>query len=80
MPGVNGLAVSRRGKNAWNAYIDWKQNIKILDAAQSEYYPIVCEGMSEEAIRKMEAENALPHGWQNTEYTEFLEKRRASMA
>lgn len=62
------------------ALIDWKQNISILDAAPSDYYPIVCEGMSEEVIRKMEDENALPHGWENMDYPKFLAARRKLMA
>ena len=37
----------------------------ILDDAPSSYYPIICEGRSEEEILQMEADNALPHGWEN---------------
>lgn len=62
------------------AYIDWKDNMEILDGAPSEYYPIICAGMSEEAILAMEDENALPHGWENMQYEEFLVERRKLMA
>ena len=47
------------------AFIDWKDNMDILDDAPSVYYPIVCEGRSDEEILRMEEENALPHGWEN---------------
>ncbi len=62
------------------AFIDWKDNMDILDDAPSVYYPIVCEGKSEDEIRRMEKENALPHGWENMAYEDFLEARRKLMA
>ena len=52
----------------------------ILDDAPSVYYPIVCAGLSDEQIRVMEEENALPHGWENMTYEDFMIKRRKLMA
>lgn len=62
------------------AFIDWKDNMDILDDAPSVYYPIVCAGLSDEQIRVMEEENALPHGWENMPYEDFLFERRKFMA
>ena len=62
------------------AYIDWKDNMDILDDAPSSYYPIICEGRSEEEIIQMEADNALPHGWEKMNYETFLVERRKLMA
>ena len=62
------------------AFIDWKDNMDILDEAPSVYYPAVCAGMSTEQIRAMEDENALPHGWENMLYEDFLVERRKLMA
>ena len=62
------------------AFIDWKDNMEILDEAPSIYYPIICKGRSEEEILKMEEENALPHGWENMTYEEFLTNRRKLMS
>lgn len=62
------------------AFIDWKDNMTILDDAPSVYYPVVCNGMSEEQVRVMEDENALPHGWEDMPYEEFLVERRKLMA
>lgn len=62
------------------AFIDWKDNMEILDDAPSVYYPVVCEGRSEEEILRMEEENALPHGWENMPYEDFLVERRKLMA
>ena len=62
------------------AFIDWKDNMDILDDAPSVYYPVVCAGMSNDEIRSMEEENALPHGWENMNYEDFLDERRKLMA
>ena len=62
------------------AYIDWTDNMSILDEAPAKYYPKVCVGMSAEDISRMEEENALPHGWENMTYDEFLLQRRKLMA
>jgi len=75
-----GYKDSKINQMANYAYIDWKDNASILDEAPSVYYPIICEGRSEEEIRKMEEENALPHGWENMDYEKFLIERRKLMA
>lgn len=62
------------------AFIDWKDNMEILDEAPSIYYPVVCEGRSPEEIQRMEEENALPYGWENMPYEGFLIERRKLMA
>ena len=62
------------------ALIDWKDNMDILNDPPSVYYPIICAGMSDEQIRVMEEENALPHGWENMSYDDFLIERRKLMA
>lgn len=52
----------------------------ILDDTPSVYYPIGCEGKSEDEIRRMEEENALPHEWENMAYEDFPEERRKLVA
>lgn len=75
-----GLTDTKINQMANYAFIDWKDNMEILDEAPSIYYPIVCQGMSEDEILKMEEENALPHGWENMQYEDFLIARRKLMA
>ena len=75
-----GYPDSKINQMANYAYIDWKDNAEILDDAPSDYYPIICEGRSEEEIRQMEEDNALPHGWEKMQYEDFLEERRKLMA
>lgn len=62
------------------AFIDWKDNADILDDAPSVYYPVVCKGRTEDDIRRMEEENALPHGWEHMDYEDFLIERRKLMS
>jgi len=54
--------------------------MEILDEAPSIYYPGVCDGLSSEEVQRMEEENALPHGWENMPYEDFLIERRKLMA
>lgn len=75
-----GYSDSKINQMANYAYIDWKDNMNILDAAPSVYYPIVCSGRTEDEILRMEEENALPHGWEKMPYEEFLIERRKLMA
>ena len=77
---ANGYSDTKINQMANYAYIDWKDNMDILDDAPSVYYPIVCQGRSQEEILQMEQENALPHGWENMTYETFLENRRKLMA
>lgn len=62
------------------AYIDWKDNMEILDESPATYYPIICKGRTNAEIKEMEEENALPHGWEMMKYEDFLEARRKLMA
>lgn len=62
------------------AFIDWKDNMEIFDEAPNVYYPVICAGRTDEQIRVMEAENALPNGWENMPYEDFLTERRKLMA
>ena len=77
---ANGYSDTRINQMVNYAYIDWKDNMDILDEAPSKYYPIICQGRTQADILQMEKENALPHGWENMTYEEFLEQRRKLMA
>ena len=77
---AEGYSDTRINQMANYAYIDWNDNMKILDEAPEIYYPVICEGMTPEEITRMEDENALPHGWEKMNYDEFLVQRRKLMA
>lgn len=85
-----GLSDTQINQMANYALIDWVDNLDILDEPPSEYYSRVCKditndgkkykALTPEEISIMEDENALPHGWQNMSYDEFLPARRKLMA
>ena len=75
-----GYPDSKINQMANYALIDWKDNMDILDDAPAIYYPIICEGKTADEIQFMEEENALPHGWENMAYEDFLTERRKLMA
>lgn len=75
-----GYPDSKINQMANYALIDWKDNAEILDAAPSIYYPEKCKNMSTLEIQHMEEENALPHGWENMKYEDFLQERRKLMS
>ena len=77
---ANGYNDTMINQMANYAYIDWKDNMEILDESPAIYYPIVCKGKSEEEILQMEYENALLRGWENMFYEESLVVRRKLMA
>lgn len=52
----------------------------MLHESPAIYYSIVCKGKSEDEMLQMEYENALPYGWKNMSYEEFLVSRRKLMA
>lgn len=75
-----GVPENKINQMANYAFIDWKDNMNILDDAPEKYYPIVCQDKSAEGIIRMEEENAPPHGWESMTYDDFLAERRKMMA
>jgi hypothetical protein len=61
-------------------YLDYNTNIDISDDPPADYVSRYKEKLGEEGYRKSCAENALPEGFENMPYPEFLEKRRKLMA
>ncbi len=61
-------------------YLDYQTNIDISDDPPSEYAKRYRIKLGEEHFRQTCAQNALPEGFENMEYMDFLEKRRILMA
>lgn len=74
-----GYADNKINQMANYSYIDWKDNMEILDEAPDVYYPMICERRTDEDIKKMEDDNALPHDWEKMDYDAFLVARRKLM-
>lgn len=58
------------------AYVEWPENIEISDTPPAQYWPGFAPQFSDED-RWL---HALPDGWEQMDYEEFLEQRRAQMA
>jgi hypothetical protein len=71
---------TKRNQIANYALVEWGDNNNIADKAPSEYLPEYINRMSEEEKKEMYFWHALPEGWENMEYEDFLTKRRELMA
>jgi hypothetical protein len=66
------------------AYVEWWRNIEISDSSPAEYFPkyveaFMAEGRAQE-LRQMMHWHALPEGWQEMDYADFLNERRRLIA
>lgn len=62
------------------AYVEWPDNADISDSPPSEYFPGMADRFTEDELEDMMRWHALPDGWHEMEYSEFLEERRRRMA
>lgn len=76
--GIKG--VKKTNQIANYALIEWKKNITISDKDPKSYLPEQQEGVSSEELSQMYYWHALPKGWEEMDYFEFLKKRREMIA
>lgn len=69
-----------RNQIANYAYVEWRDNMEILDEAPAKYIGKYLERFSEDEIKDMYYYHALPEDWQDLDYFEFLKQRRQRMA
>ena len=64
------------------ALVEWADNIDISDEAPALYWPeqVAKKNLDPDRLRQQEELHALPDGWQEMEYQEFLAARRSLMA
>jgi len=62
------------------ALVEWSDNIEISDKHPSEYLQQYVNRFSEEEVEAMYWNHALPQGWENMEYHDFLLARRKLIA
>jgi hypothetical protein len=62
------------------ALLEWPDNIEISKDPPSSYVPKFRTRFSEEEWRRMQEYHALPEGWENLPYHDFLIARRQLMA
>ena len=62
------------------AFIEWPDNMDILDVSPAVYFPDQKAVMNEEQVKSLEIHHALPINWENMDYSDFLIERRKLMA
>jgi hypothetical protein len=64
------------------ALVDWNDNIAIADKPPSQYWPeqLAAKGLRDADLAEQVRWHALPAGWTELPYEEFLERRRRLMA
>lgn len=62
------------------ALIEWTDNELIGDRPPKEYMPRLRERLSPDELAEMNFWHALPDGWEDMDYHDFLEARRKLMA
>lgn len=77
----NGFSKIRETNQIANyAWLEWTDNNKISDYQPKDYYPKLLNGLKSEDVHNMNYWHALPENWQDTDYLDFLEKRRKLIA
>lgn len=60
--------------------VEWGDNGKIAASAPPDYVPEFEARFDQDTLQEMYQQHALPLGWENLEYAEFLRTRRSMMA
>jgi hypothetical protein len=69
-----------RNQTANFAFIEWSDNIEILDDSPAVYMKEQLEKIPADEKEGIFADHALPNEWEHMEYDEFLTQRRVLMA
>ena len=62
------------------AYLERRASRSVLSQSPTTYLPIMTEGISQSKLARMSELHALPAGWEEMKYHEFLERRRELIA
>lgn len=62
------------------AYLDWPDNVAISKVPPVAYWPELIEGQDPDWLEKQMYWHALPVGWEQLDYSTFLERRRTLLA
>ncbi len=62
------------------AFLDWPENSDVGPDDPMEYWPAMASRLNLGKLQRQTEWHALPVGWEQLEYPDFLEKRRALMA
>ncbi len=69
-----------RNQIANYAFVEWPDNAMIGDSPPSEYFPPLFAKLSPQERKRAQFCHALPEGWEQMDYSEFLQQRRLRIA
>lgn len=74
--------LTRQGTNSCAnlSFVDWPENLEASDKPPIEYFPNLWSKLTPEEQETQSFLHALPTGWADMDYQEFLEKRRFLLA
>ena len=70
----------QRNQIANYAFVEWPDNAKIGDSPPSEYFPPLFAGLTALQQKRARFWHALPEGWEQMDYRDFLQQRRLLIA
>jgi hypothetical protein len=62
------------------AFLDWPENASISAGDPAEYWPALTDSMDPDRVKKQAYWHALPIGWEQLDFADFLERRRGLIA
>lgn len=62
------------------AYLDWSENASISATAPIDYWPVMSARLDPQRLQRQQHLHALPVGWEQLDYSTFLERRRSLIA
>ncbi len=70
----------QRNQIANYAFVEWPDNAQIGDSPPSEYFPPLFAELTPQQRERARFWHALPEGWEQMDYREFLQQRRVLIA
>ena len=80
---LNRVGIDRpvqRNQVANYAYVEWPDNVTIGDSPPNEYFPALFEQLTPQQQKQARFWHALPEGWEQMAYRDFLQERRMLIA
>lgn len=62
------------------AFLDWAESVDISYDSPEKYWPAMTKGIGQKRLEKQRRWHALPIGWEQLDYSVFLERRRPLIA
>lgn len=76
--GISGIRDTNQVANF--AFVEWDDNSHIADSPPSDYWPVYAARCDPQVLQQMMLAHALPDGWHEMPYGQFLAERRRLMA